>query len=109
MRRYKDISFIRSKDTQNPQRNNIPILTNVKYPLIPTSSEDIYVYTTIGDKYDSLALEYYGDHTLWWVISTANFELEQNSLVPPIGTQLRIPAPNRISNILLQFDQLNNI
>ena len=47
--------------------NNIPVITSpsgkqmhqtVRYPEIPRSESDIYVYTTIGDRYDTLAFQY---------------------------------------------------
>ena len=63
-----------------------------RYPQVPLSPNDIYVYTTQGDRFDVLAQQYYKDSSLWWVISTANDELQQNSLVPPLGGQIRIPA-----------------
>jgi hypothetical protein len=68
-----------------------------RYPEIPRSFSDIYVYTTIGDRYDGLAQIYYGDSSLWWIISIANSSLSQNSLIPPVGSQIRIPSnPNPI-------------
>jgi len=68
---------------------------------------DIYVYSTIGDRFDTLALQYYGDSTLWWVISTANYNLPQNSYFIPEGYQLRIPA--NISRIIAQYNAVNRI
>ena len=32
-----------------------------RYPEVPLSSNDIYVYTTQGDRFDTLAQQYYGD------------------------------------------------
>ena len=63
-----------------------------RYPEIPRSFSDIYVYTTIGDRFDTLAQQYYGDSSLWWVISISNDNLDQNSLTPPVGSQIRIPV-----------------
>jgi len=77
-----------------------------RYPEIPLSENDIYVITTVGDRFDTLAQEYYGDSSLWWVISTANDELQQNSLVPPLGNQIRIPAdPTEAVN---EFNRVNS-
>ena len=64
---------------------------NIKYPKIPLDNTDIYVITTRGDRFDTLANQFYGDKSLWWVISSANQSLPQNSLFIPQGTQLRIP------------------
>ena len=71
-RKYKR----RSTGTQNGKI----IQGTTCYPLIPQNPSDIYVITTDGDRLDDLALQYYGDASLWWVISTANVDLAQNSL-----------------------------
>ena len=63
-----------------------------RYPDIPLSPNDIYLYTTVGDRYDTLALQIYKDKTMWWVIAAANPDLGYDSLVPPIGAQIRVPA-----------------
>ena len=63
----------------------------VRYPDIPRSNNDIYVFTTIGDRYDTLAQQYYGDSSLWWVIANANGKLDKGSLTPKVGSQVRIP------------------
>ena len=65
MRRYSNISIIKNTDDKN-------MYQTVKYPEIGRSFEDIYVYTTIGDRFDTLAQQYYGDSSLWWVIANAN-------------------------------------
>ncbi len=63
---------------------------NVIYPEIPVSENDIYVLTQYGDRYDTLALEYYFDPELWWIISSAN-NYQKGSLSVTPGVQLRIP------------------
>jgi len=80
--------------------------TITKYPDIPLSFSDIYVYTTVGDRFDTLAQTYYSNSSLWWVISIANPQLKQNSYYPPVGSQLRIPT--NISQITSLFNELNN-
>lgn len=77
-----------------------------KYPNIPLQFSDQYVITTIGDRFDTLALQYFNDSSLWWIISIANPELPQNSYYPPVGTQLRIPTD--IAGIIQQYRDLNN-
>ncbi len=73
---------------------------------IPLNENDIYVITTVGDRFDLLAQQYYGDSSLWWVISIANEELKQNSLVPPPGGQIRIPYnPTEVVN---EFNRINS-
>lgn len=81
---------------------------NIKYPEILVDSQDIYVYTNRGDRYDLLAQSYYADSSLWWIISRAN-PLSFDSLIPNLGEQIRIPSSKRISSILSQYDALNKV
>jgi phage tail protein X len=81
--------------------------TTTKYPEISRDINDVYVNTTMGDRYDILAQTYYGDSSLWWIISSANPQYADASLFPPRGIQLRIPAPNRVANILGNYEALN--
>ena len=101
MARYSNIPI--TQTVEIPQRR----YTTVKYPEIILDFSDIYVYTTRGDRYDTLALTYYGDVSLWWVITRANPTQPTDSLIPNYGDQIRIPSPQRIPNILSQYDRLN--
>ena len=85
-----------------------PRYLNVKYPEISRDFSDIYIYSTQGDRYDLLANSYYKDSSLWWIISISNQEVSYDSLIPPIGKQIRIPGTSRISSILNLYDSLNN-
>lgn len=94
--------------------SNIPVIKNsegkqlyqtTRYPEIPRSNSDLYVYTTVGDRFDTLAQQYYQDSSLWWIISIANSELTQNSLTPKIGSQIRIPS--NPAPILAEYEVLN--
>ena len=78
-----------------------------RYPEIPLSSNDIYVYTTQGDRYDILALNYYGDSSLWWVIASGNPNIDLMTLVIPEGVQIRIPS--NFSNIIDEFGLINQL
>ena len=100
MNRYRYI-----KIEKNPEIG-VKQYRDSKYPSISLSSTDIYVVTTIGDRYDLLANQYYGDSTLWWIISTTNSLLPQNSIFIPVGTQIRIPTD--INNILTSYNNLNS-
>ena len=64
---------------------------NSIYPEIPVNENDIYVITTGTDRYDTLALQFYQDSSLWWVIASAN-NSKTDSLAVQQGVQLRIPA-----------------
>lgn len=88
---------------------SIPSLSNVKYPPIPLDPSDIYVYTNRGDRYDLLANVYYEDSSLWWIISIANSSYQQDSIIPPIGKQIRIPNKNRTEDIIESYKNLNSI
>ena len=86
--------------------NGKRVYQTVRYPEIPLNENDIYVYTTQGDRFDILAQQYYGDQSYWWIISIANAQLLQNSLVIPEGIQLRIPSD--LAGILSSFNLLNS-
>lgn len=78
-----------------------------RYPEVPITSDDIYVYSVQGDRFDVLALQYYKDSSLWWIISIANTDkLPQNSLVIPEGLQIRIPA--FYAGIINNFNRINS-
>jgi len=103
MNRYSVAQII--KTVEDPRRR----YTNIKYPLIFASPSDIYVYTGQGDRYDTLALTYYSDTTLWWIISRANPSQPNDTLYPSVGAQIRIPAASRIPQLIAAFQNLNNI
>ncbi len=78
-----------------------------RYPEVPLSPNDIYVYTTQGDRFDTLSQQYYRDSSLWWVISIANTDkVNQSTLVIPEGLQIRIPA--NYSVIIQDFNIINS-
>lgn len=83
MNRYKSI---RNLKVEGRAYKSNPI-----YPSIPVSEDDFYVLSNVGDRYDSLALQFYGDSKLWWIIASAN-NMTKASLVLPPGEQIRIPA-----------------
>lgn len=69
----------------------VEYLTTTRYPDIPRDVNDYYVMTSAGDRYDTLAQQFYSDSSLWWVIACAN-NSQQASLVVEPGIQLRIPG-----------------
>lgn len=77
---------------------------NTLYPNIPVSEDDIYVIATAGDRYDTLARQFYKDPSLWWIIAYANNHQRASLAVTP-GVQLRIPADKSIAIEL--FNELN--
>lgn len=79
--------------------------TNV-YPTIQPTDTDYYVITTVGDRLDLIAFDFYQDSSLWWIIASAN-ALPGDSIYPPIGVQLRIPID--IRTVLNQYNLVNNV
>jgi len=67
----------------------------IMYPKIERKSSDLYVMSRLGDRLDNLAMEFYKDVTLWWIIAQAN-NIGKGTLNVPIGTTLRIPQETDI-------------
>ena len=96
------IQYIKAKRDVNRKRYFKPL----RYPNIPLSSNDIYIKTTIGDRLDSLANQFYNDVRLWWIISTANpnkVRRDRYNLKPNI--EIRIPANFDLA--IKRFEALN--
>lgn len=60
------------------------------YPNISLRDDDIYVATETGDRLDTLAFQFFGDSSLWWVIASAN-NIHNAVFGFEDGTILRIP------------------
>jgi hypothetical protein len=83
-----------------------PYYRSKQYPRIPLSETDRYIVTTVGDRLDLLAYNYYRDVNLWWIISVANNNITKGSLFPIPSTQLRIPTDlNTVLNLFNKFNQ----
>jgi len=79
---------------------------SLRYPEIPLSINDTYVITTVGDRLDSIAYQFYNDVRLWWVIATANpnkIRRDSYNLKP----NLEIRIPSNIRAIVKSFEELN--
>jgi phage tail protein X len=100
MNRYQNIPIIKSSTGKQ-------MYATSRYPEIPLSENDIYVYTTQGDRYDVLALNYYGDSSLWWIIAAGNPNIDLMTLVIPEGVQIRIPA--NFSQVVSEFSLINQL
>jgi len=100
MNRYKNIK----KETDS---DGIQYITNPVYPDIPLSENDVYVITTDADRYDLLALKFYGDPSLWWIIPAANSNTARDTLYPTPGIQIRIPTNKE--EILSRFEFVNKV
>jgi nucleoid-associated protein YgaU len=93
--------------------DNVPVQTRwdgkrvyktTSYPAISSQDSDVIVISNDGDYLDTLAVRYYGDPTLWWVIALAN-NLGKGRLSVPGGLSLRIPT--NINGLIDQFNKLN--
>ena len=60
------------------------------YPTIPIKDSDIFIYPKFGDRLDNLALKYYDDVSLWWIIAKAN-NLDAAHIGLEVDKQIRIP------------------
>lgn len=81
--RFRNHETQKLKDGREVYRTKI-------YPNIPPSDKDIYIVTQTGDRLDTLANQFYGDSSLWWIISTAN-NIHDGTFAVSDGTTLRIP------------------
>jgi phage tail protein X len=97
MSRYNTIQTVKPKETKR--------LLTTSYPKIPYTSDDFYVITTGGDRFDILANEYYGNTEYWWVIAVANPHVSRKNFVINQGVQLRIPV--NIEDIVAKFQEKN--
>ena len=76
------------------------------YPNILLSKNDIYLRTTVGDRLDSLANQFYNDVRLWWVISTANPHIMRRDSYA-LKSNLEIRIPSNIDKIKEDFKNIN--
>ena len=105
MNRYAEIKTF--KTLNNNLRNKGTSYKNAaKYPIVPQQENDIYAITEWGDRFESLAFQFYGDVTLWWIIAISNPNIvDFSSIFIPIGSQIRIPQ--NISPIIDSYNELN--
>ena len=104
MKRYRQTNLILSTAKNYSQRKRM--YRTVKYPRVPLSNTDIYVYAEEGDRFDQLAETYYGDSTLWWIISRANpNKIRRDGLLLKPGIQISIPSD--FNAIINNFATLN--
>ena len=98
------ISRYRYATNLTTSNTKIQYLGSVIYPKIKASDDDMYIISDAGDRLDILALKYYNDQNLWWIIATANNLNEASYSITP-GIQLRIPA--NVSRILNDLEKIN--
>jgi hypothetical protein len=84
MNRYITTSII--KHSTGKRRYASTIFT----PL-PVNTGDRIIRITSPERIDKLALDFYGNATMWPVIASVN-QIKKGTLVVPAGTVLRIPS-----------------
>jgi|TARA_R110002020_G_scaffold241750_1_gene455023 hypothetical protein len=105
MNRYAEIKRFNTLTSNIRSRGTLYINTS-QYPQVPKRESDIYAITEWGDRFESLAFRFYGDVTLWWIISISNPDIiDFSSIFLPIGSQIRIPQD--ISPIVDSYNVLN--
>ena len=96
----------------NQRENNQTLkkhFVNVIYPDIIYGPDDSYITTTVGDRLDLLADQFYNDSSLWWVINNANPDTTRgDSFVVKKGVTLRIPGISILQDIMNDFEKINS-
>ena len=70
-------------------------------PDLPIQTDDLFHTVISNDRIDTIAVRYYGDPVLWWVVSLANnLDLVPTELSE--GQILRIPSPRYVLQELFQ-------
>jgi len=85
----------------NAERNRF---ATVILPTIPESIDDTYIRVTSMERLDKLALEFYQDSTLWWVIATAH-SIPRGTIIIPPDTRLRIPAATYVTDLIINANK----
>ena len=96
MKRYDKTPIKKSKE-------GFRVYSTTYYPSIPLSDSDIFITTKESARLDSLANQYYGDYSLWWVLAKANGIRGKTAL--KAGQILRIPG--QLPEILDNFEAIN--
>ena len=96
MKRYDKTPIKKSKE-------GFRVYSTTYYPSIPLSDSDIFITTKESSRLDTLANQYYGDYSLWWVLAKANGIRGKTAL--KAGQILRIPG--QLPEILDNFEAIN--
>ena len=93
--RYKNKKTKKLEDGREVYRSKI-------YPKIPKSDLDTYIVTQGGDRLDTIALQFFGDSSLWWIVAAAN-NLHDAPFAVADGTILRIPE--NYQKVIAEFEK----
>jgi hypothetical protein len=97
MSRYNTTAEIR--DNKDKRRRATTII-----PVMPITTNDIYIVTTGIERLDKLAQTFYDDVSLWWIIAAAN-GLGKGTLIIPENTNLRIPSKSNAQDVIIQLNK----
>ena len=95
--RYRNL---RSKTDADGKRHFLPSYV----PNIPLKDTDVFVYPLYGQRFDSIAQQYYGDATLWWIIAKAN-DIGRGQI--GLDPEKKIRIPMEIGDILELVENSN--
>lgn len=70
-------------------------------PSIPVQPDDLIHVVQQSDRIDNIAVKYYGDPVLWWVIAAVN-DIELPPFGMEVGARLRIPSPVYVTQRLFR-------
>lgn len=83
MKRYSNIPYRKVED--------ITVTSTTVYPEVAPSEEDYYIISSMGDRFDILAKQFYNNQDYWWVIASVNPNVRRDTMYITPGLQLRIP------------------
>ena len=105
MNRYQKIEQIRNENQFVATIGDLYYDT-VSYPEVGARESDIYLETEFGDRLDALSFQFYGDVTLYWIISIRNpNKVNFDSLYLSPGSVIAIPQ--NINSIVDSYNILN--
>ena len=91
MSRYNSLNrrVKKKRDSSTLVKKNYKSYRTPYYPRTELSNSDMYFITQEGDRLDKLAMQFYGNASLWWYIAKVNHLKTMN--VEP-GLRIRIPV-----------------
>ena len=96
---------MRYKDTRiNKNKEGNRVYSTTFYPKIEIRDSDVFKYFPRGTRFDKIAYDFYGDASLWWIVTLANGVSNADIQVNPT-TEYRVPT--EIEPILSDFKRLN--
>ena len=95
---------MRYSGTRIRAKNGVRYRSTAEYPDVSEKDSDIYVITQYGDRLDTIAMDFYKNPHMWWIIAKANGIRGKIALT----TNEPIRIPGNIQTILENFQNINN-